>query len=334
VFISEIFLIIITKDEESLNLASQIITKTFDNPPKTDIDVQDWEKWKNWFLKQQDGFNSGRTSLSTYFTQVKRVQQYFQEKIQKTIFEMEIKEREKQYDLTQFSVSKPEKLSTDDLERLFQIIYNQLCKEDTRLKPNPRVESTFAKHKEKLLGRELSQDLKYEITQIINSQIKFDNDDMKFLQLGELHLQLEELKEAKEAFHKIDTKTLKYSALSLISSREHDFEAFRSHMMQGFPEISDPVISGPYNLAFLIGNEWNYLYEIDELGRRCMSIPFSSGIYQMTQMDVFQDFMRDVRLSPDGRLGLWLRPSKSENSFVTKNTDHLIFKQVIGWTDI
>ncbi len=327
-------MIIITKDEESLKLASEIITKIFENPPETDIDIQDWDKWKNWFLKQQKAFNSGKTSISTYFTQVKRVQQYFQEKIQKSAFEMEIKEREKKYDLSQFQVSKPEKLSTEDLERLIQLIYNHLSKENSRLKVNTRVEATFVTHREKLFGRVLSQDLKYEISQIENSQIKFDNNNIKFLQLGKFHLQLEELGEAKKAFHKIETPTLKYSALSLAASREHDFNSFKSYMKQAFPEISEPVISGPYNLGFLIGNEWNYRYELDEQGRRCLSFPFSSGIYQTRQMDVFQVLVRDVRFSPDGRLGLWLRPSKSENSFVTRNTDYLIFKQVIGWMDI
>ncbi|MFX0086906.1 MAG: hypothetical protein ACFFAU_14690 [Candidatus Hodarchaeota archaeon] len=327
-------MIIITKDEESLKLASEIIAKRFGNPPKTNIDIQEWDKWKNWFLKQQHAFNSGNITISTYFTQVKRVQQYFLEKMQITVFEMEKQEREKQYDLTQFHVSKPEKLSTDDIERLVQITYKHLCKEDTRLKANPRVETTFATHREKLFGRELSQDLNSEITKIKNSQIKFDNKNTKFLQLGKLHLQLEELEEAKKAFNKIETPTLKYSALSLTASKEHDFDSFKSYMKQGFPEILEPVISGPYILGFLIGNEWNYRYEIDEQGKRCLSFPFSSGIYQTTQMDIFQDLVRDVRISPDGRLGLWLRPSKSKNSFVTKNTDYLIFKQVIGWTNI
>ncbi len=92
--------IIITHDTESLQLASNIVDKIFSDPSNSKTTNEEWEKWKSWFSKQKNKFELGKISLPNYFTQVKRVQQFFLNNTLLTeteIFEMEIKKREKQY---------------------------------------------------------------------------------------------------------------------------------------------------------------------------------------------------------------------------------------------
>ncbi len=43
----------ITQDTESLQLASSIVDKIFSDPSNSKTNIEEWEKWKNWFSKQK-----------------------------------------------------------------------------------------------------------------------------------------------------------------------------------------------------------------------------------------------------------------------------------------
>ncbi|MHA1968031.1 MAG: hypothetical protein ACW964_09530, partial [Candidatus Hodarchaeales archaeon] len=113
-----------------------------------------------------------------------------------------------------------------------------------------------------------------------------------------------------------------------------DFDLFKKYIQQAFPETFEPVTYGPYILAFLIGNKWNYRYELDNTGNRCISLVLSNGIIQITHLDILRVFVKNVRFSSDGRIGIWVRPNKSEHGFRTNNITNLTFKVVLGWRDI
>ncbi len=250
------------------------------------------------------------------------------------IFEMEIKKREKQYTIPKLKIEKPRKLSDTDLENLILVIYDHLSKKEEELKGNPIVESMFAKTVTEQSGRELSGDLNQEIIKLLNSEIEFEDADQKYLQLGQIYLQVGRTSEAKEAFKKISIPTLKYSALTQLALLENDFNSFKKVIIQAYPESYEPVTFGPYLLAFLIGNKWNYRYELNNIDIRCISLVLSNGIIQITNLDILRVFVRNVRFSPDGRLGIWIRPIKSEYGFKTDNIKNLTFKTVVGWKDV
>ncbi|MHA2073057.1 MAG: hypothetical protein ACW97X_00375, partial [Candidatus Hodarchaeales archaeon] len=279
----------------------------------------------------------GKISISTYFTQVKRVQQFLLNNTSLTepeIFEMEIKKRKKQYTTPKLITEKPSKLSDVDLDNLILTIYKQLSKVGEKLEVNPIIESMFAKNFVEQFGRQLSDDLNQEIINLINSDYEFEHIDQKYLQLGQLYLQVGKTLKAKEAFNKISTPTLKYSTLTQLAVLENDFDLFKKYIQQAFPETFEPVTYGPYILAFLIGNKWNYRYELDNTGNRCISLVLSNGIIQITHLDILRVFVRYVRFSSDGRIGIWVRPNKSEHGFRTNNITNLTFKVVLGWRDI
>jgi hypothetical protein len=329
--------IIITQDAESLKLASSIVDKIFSDPSNSKTTNEEWEKWKNWFSKQKGKFALGKISISTYFTQVKRVQQFLLNNTSLTepeIFEMEIKKREKQYTTPKLITEKPSKLSDVDLDNLILTIYKQLSKVGEKLEVNPIIESMFAKNFVEQFGRQLSDDLNQEIINLINSDYEFEHIDQKYLQLGQLYLQVGKTLKAKEAFNKISTPTLKYSTLTQLAVLENDFDLFKKYIQQAFPETFEPVTYGPYILAFLIGNKWNYRYELDNTGNRCISLVLSNGIIQITHLDILRVFVKNVRFSSDGRIGIWVRPNKSEHGFRTNNITNLTFKVVLGWRDI
>ena len=327
----------ITQDTESLQLASSMVDKIFSDPSNSKTSNEEWDKWKNWFSTQKNKFNVGKISIPNYFTQVKRVQQFFLNNTLLTeteIFETEIKKREKQYTIPKLKVKKPIKLSDTDLNNLILTIYDHLSKKQEALKVNPIVESLFAKTVAEQFGRELSGDLNQEIINLLNSDIEFEDVDQKYLQLGQIYLQVGRTSEANEAFKKISIPTLKYSALTQIALLENDFNLFNNFILQAYPETYEPVTFGPYILVFLIGNKWNYRYELNNIGIRCISLVLSNGIIQITNLDILRVFIRNVRFSPDGRLGIWIRPIKSENSFKTDNIKNLTFKTVVGWKDV
>jgi len=323
----------ITQDEDSLRKATEIISEVFLRSDLAIYNETEWKKWEKWFQKSKDKFFSGKIPLKTYFTQINRIQKFILENTSlEVLFETD-QVHEKKDELPKKMIETPSKLSKNDLKYLLKSLFNQQTNVTTTIKTNPRVESLISKKRELRFDRVILSDLHKEIEQIENSQVIIEDTNQRYDQLGELYLELGDYKKAQESFNRISSLKLKHAGLTWLACLKKDFTNFKEHILQAFPESYEPTTAGIYTLSFLIGNEKNYVYEVDSKGKRSISFVFSTGIYKITEIDVLAAFLDDMRLSPDFRRGMWLRPGKYSNSFTYENITHLHFKQVLEWKD-
>ncbi len=326
----------ITQDADSLRKATEIINEIFLRSSETENNEIGWEKWKKWFQKSKDRFLGGESSIQTYFNQITRIHKFFLENTSlnvEDLFEIEYQVRKKRNDSTRGIIETPPKLSENDVKSLITFLFDQYSKKSSTIKPNPRVELLTSKKRNIRFGRELLPDLNKEIERIENSQVRIEDSNQYYEQLGELYLELGDYEKAQVSFNRISSLKLKHAALTWLACLRKDFTNFKEHIRKAFPESYEPRTLGIYTLSFLIGNEKNYGYEINSLGKRSVSFTFSTGIYKITEMNVLQAFLDDLRLSPDLRKGMWLRPGKNSSNFTYENLSHLHFKQVLEWKD-
>ncbi len=326
--------IIITQDIESLKIAGKILIDLFSNSELPNISEEEWNQWKTWFLTQEKKFQEGKTSIAMYFTQIKRIHTFLIEKgsFQETnLFSMEIAEREKVYDLTELESAKLDKLEEDEYNSLAKTLFDFYRLGSSDLKTNPQIDAAIMRKRDKFFNRDLILNIEDEITAIESGDYSFSSEDEKKCLLGELFLQDGNLDKASVIFESISAPLLKNSKILLLTLEKGDFNTFKSLLLEAYPETFKPEYSGRYVLSFLLGNEWFYRYEIDSSNRRCISFVLSSGIYQISKMDVFNAFIEDIRYSPDGRLGLWGIRAEKIDQYKIEDVRHLDFKQRIGW---
>ncbi len=325
----------ITQDNESLKIATQILDQIFTEPSSIKEMDEEWIKWKEWFQKQKEKFFSDEISIQTYFTQIKRIHDYLITKNyynKDNLFEIVIPKRQKLYDFHTLKRKKPPKLTENEIETLIDKLYKQLTEEELLQQLNPLVESLTRKQQEKRFGRKLLTDIEQEIDRINDGKILYNSKEQKYQELGELYLEIGDFSLAKENFSKLPPK-MKSSSLAWLASREKNFFDFNFNFREAFKETLEPQRYGIFVLGFLIGNERNYLYTTDHKGNRKLTYVLSTGIYQINRMVVFRAFLDDIRISPDGLLGLWLQPADITNDFIWNNVEFLNFKQVLGWKD-
>ncbi len=329
--------ILITQDLESLKKATEVLDKIF-LESKVPIEIQnEWTKWNKWFLKQKEAFIQGKTTIPKYFAQIKRIQEFILENTplkEENLFQMSLVKRERVYDITKLTHEKPEALPTSEKEFLIKSIYENLVKSPSDLKNNPTIESMVTKKMEKRFGRKLPEDLNLEAERLMTSKNIQKEDDDYFIQLGEIFLELGKLDQAKSIINNVSNDKTRFSLLTWTSFLENDYSAFKKNIQKAYPETFEPQTKGPYILSFLLGNEKNYKLILDEKGNRTLEYTFTTGIYQIRQMDVFRSFLDDLRQSPDFRLGMWIRPTTIKTQNIAKDISQLYFKQVIGWKDI
>lgn len=328
----------ITQDADSLREATEIISKTFSRSGLTINNALEWNKWEKWFQKSKNRFFSGETSAETYFNQINRVHKFILDNTSlEALFLIETSNkdhvRKRKDAFSKKLLETPLKLSDNDFRSLLQILFDHQTKPSSTIKPNPRVESLTAKKRELRIGRIILSDLNKETERIEDSQIMIEDPNQRYEQLGEFYIELGDYKKAKDSFNRISSSTLKNAALTWLACLRKDFTSFQEHILKAFPESYEPTTSGIYTLSFLIGNEKNYTYEIDSKGKRSISFIFSTGIYKIAEIEVLTAFFDDLRLSPDLRKGMWLRPGEFSNNFTYENLTHLHFKQVLGWKD-
>ena len=326
--------ITITQDIESLRIASKILVDLFSNLELPNIPEEEWNQWKDWYLTQEKKFKEGQISIAMYFTQIKRIHTFLIEKAsipETDLFRMEITEREKVYDLTELESKKPDKLEEGEFNSLANILFDFYRLGQSDLKANPQIETAIMRKRDKFFDRNLILNIEDEITAIESGDYSFNSDDEKKCLLGELFIQNGNLTKASEVFESISAPRLKKSKILTLTLANGDFNVFKSLLQEAYPETFKPEYSGRYILSFLLGNEWFYRYEIDSSNRRCISFLLSSGIYQISKMDVFNAFIEDIRYSPDGRLGLWGIRAEKLDRYKIEDVRHLDFKQRIGW---
>ncbi|NHJ02452.1 MAG: hypothetical protein EAX86_09980 [Candidatus Heimdallarchaeota archaeon] len=329
--------ITITQDLESLKIASKILVDLFSSSDIPNITENEWVEWKNWFLSQESKFRAGTVSIPTYFTQVKRIHAFLIEKTsleENDLFFMEIMEREKVYDLTEIKHEKPEQLSEEEFDSFAEILFSFYTQGQSDLKANPQIEKLVSQKKNRFFERDVILNIEDEIAAIKAGDYKFNSEDEKFCLLGELFLQNGDLETASNNFEAISAITLKNAKLISIALAKRNLNWFKILLPKAYPETFELESSGRYILSFLIANEWFYRYDVDSTSQRCISFVLSSGIYQISKMDVFRAFIEDIRISTDGRLGLWGIKAEKMYDFKIENVRHLDFKQRIGWRAI
>ncbi|MHA1974222.1 MAG: hypothetical protein ACTSW1_14580 [Candidatus Hodarchaeales archaeon] len=323
--------IIVTQERESLLEASEIILKVF-KEIQVSSEIQDeWQKWTQWFEKQYSDFLAEKTTNPRYLTQIKRLQEFITEKTNLTeedLFSIEVKKRELQYDLTKIKIEKPKPLTGTEIDSLIEALYTFLTK-TSEIKPNPTIDKLVLKRRKKRLdlpdNLTLDQELDF-LKQMDSSQKNYS--------LVELLLEQNELTQAKELIQTLTDDKHKYSLMTWLAALDNDFSSFKLYFRKAFSETFELETRGPYVLSFLIGNERTLKYLLDSQGRRSLAYASSSGIYHIRRMDVVRSFIDDLRPSPDGRIGIWLRPTSPQNNFVFEDISHLYHKQVIGWKDV
>ena len=180
-------------------------------------------------------------------------------------------------------------------------------------------------------GFKLTSDPQENIKYIIDNNLHQNNTSLKNFLLGELYLELGETDKAKEKYKQIEDEKLQATGFLIISYQNDDYNSFKTLLPKAFPESYTPETHGRYILSFLIGNERSFQYNVDEKGIRSVSFVYSTGVIKVLHIDIFSAFIFDNRLSPDGRIGLWLSP---KTNFINEDVQNLDYKEVLGWKDI
>ncbi|MHA1225543.1 MAG: hypothetical protein ACTSPV_02245 [Candidatus Hodarchaeales archaeon] len=323
--------IIITQDRESLLKASEIIEKVF-KETQVSPEIQDeWQTWTQWFEKQRAAFLEDKITNPRYLAQIKRLHDFIIDKTDITedeLFSIEVKKRELKYDLTQIKFDKPRPLTGSEIDSLVETLFAFLAK-TSDIKSNPSIDKLVLKKRKKRL--DLPENLS------TNQELDYLNgigSNQRTYALAEILLELNRLDQAQEIIQTMTNDKRKFSLLTWLATLNNDFDSFKSNFLKAFPETFEPQTNGPYVLSFLIGNERTLRYLLDRQGRRSLAYACSTGIYHIRKLDVVNSFIDDLRPSPDGRIGIWLRPTTPPNDFVFEDISHLYFKQVIGWKDL
>ena len=135
----------IFRERKSLEKATEVIIQIFQEYSPSPNIIEEWNQWKEWFEIQKQKFILGKTALPTYFVQIKRVQQFMLDKTPLTVnelFEMDTDEKEKHSAAQSLKTTpRPQKLIAEELEQFLLIIYNQLSKDPSSQKLNPKIKS-------------------------------------------------------------------------------------------------------------------------------------------------------------------------------------------------
>ena len=330
--------IVISKEKESLELATKILGEFFSASDTGLDESSEFLKWKNWFLQKSNEFNAGSISNTLYFNQISRIRAYLVSNTSlnaNDLFTLQKQERIRGYDLTKLDREQPETISKQDLPHLAKILFDYLTTEiKSSLKLNIRVESITNRMRNERFGFKLDPDPNKNIG-IIEDQNLYSNDlNRKYFLLGELFCELGELTEAENSYGQISQEKTQNTGLLEVALQRHSFDDFLSLLPQAYPESYKPEIYGRYILNFLIGNEKRFKYGIDESGNRYVSFAFSTGLIKIAHIDVFSAFTYDFRVAPDYRIGLWLNPMSSKNDYFQEIQTQLDHKEVLGWKNL
>ena len=328
----------ITKEKDSLELATKILEKFFLENESSGDNNTEYEKWKKWFLDRSEKFRSGEINNILYFNQITRIRSFLIMKMlisADMLFEVEKEERKRGYDLTQMEKSVPQPFSEEERSKLARTLYDYFTIDlNNQLKINERVESITKKMRDKRFGFSLDSDPNKNIRYIEENNVYSDNTDREKYLLGELFSELGKLEEAEDAFLQVSKTTSQKAGLLKIAVQRKDFNSFQSLLPEAYPESYKPEIYGRYILTFLLGNEKSFKYEIDADGKRYVSYAFSTGVVKIAHIDVFSTFVYDFRVSPDERIGLWLSPTNVKYNFFHEIGTQLDYKEVLGWKNL
>lgn len=326
----------ITADIESLKTAIDILNSIFDNSelPKNST-IQEWDKWKSWYVKQRDALLEGSVKVNSFFSSLFRIKTFLlsKEKLpESALFSLLKEKRERVYNLAK-KIENRFSWEEGDIDRLSTELFSYLTKPiNENIERNKILDTMLLKRK--LLELKVSEllDNSEFIQQIDNGSIEFPSEDIKSITIGYHYLENDDISSAKLHFEYISNSILKSYSSVLLAVFTKDENLFKESLVKAFPETFEPERSGTYIKGFAILPIWKVRYEVDSSNERYISFAMSSGIYEFRDFQVFKGFLNDLR-EESYRKGLWIVPGKDNENFLHLLSSRLAFQRMVGWKE-